>query len=134
VGLFFKLKYKKGKRRQPKIFHLSDCVEITIKNMPKLSNRIGCNDSPSSLVNQQTESMTEKFFERALSPRLFQLNCGKSRAWGLGTACPARRENAPNITNKNPSVLRTSPFKKGDKICIKKILQTFERRTFLFKN
>jgi len=46
-------------------------------------------------INQQTESMTEKFFERALSPRLFQLDWGKSRAWDLGTACPARRESTP---------------------------------------
>jgi len=33
--------------------------------MPKLSSRIGCNDSPFSLVNQQTESMTEKFFKES---------------------------------------------------------------------
>jgi hypothetical protein len=58
------------KRRQPKIFHLSDCIEITDINMLKLSNRIGCNDSPFSLVNQQTESMTEKFFEESFSPLL----------------------------------------------------------------
>ena len=70
--------------------------------MLKLSIRIGCNYSPSFLVNQQTESMTEKFFERALFPRLFQLNCGKSRAWSLGTACPARRESIPKYNTKNP--------------------------------
>ena len=85
---FPSFKWRRKKRRQPKIFHLSDCTEITDINMLKLSNRIGCNDSPFSQVNQQTESMTEKFFERALFPRLFQLNCGKSRAWGLGTEYP----------------------------------------------
>ena len=37
------------KRRQPKIFHLSDYVEITDINMLKLSIRIGCNDSPYSI-------------------------------------------------------------------------------------
>ena len=79
---------KKTARKSRKIFHLSDCVEITDKNMLKLSNGIGCNDSPFSQVNQQTESMTEKFFERALFPRLFQLNCGKSRVWGLGAKHP----------------------------------------------
>ena len=81
-------KWRRKKRRQPKIFHLSDCIEITDINMLKLSNRIGCNDSSFSQVNQQTESMTEKFFERALFPRLFQLDWGKSRAWGLGTEYP----------------------------------------------
>ena len=59
------------KRRQPKIFHSSDCVEITYKNMLKLSERIGCNDSPSSSENLQTESMTEKFFKESFSPLLW---------------------------------------------------------------
>ena len=63
--------------------------------MLKLSNRIGCNDSPFSLANQQTESMTEKFFKRALFPRLFQLNCGKSRVRGLGAKHPKCSKKIP---------------------------------------
>jgi hypothetical protein len=43
-------------------------------------------------VNQQTESMTEKFFERVLFPRLFQLNCGKSRVRGLGAKHPKNEQ------------------------------------------
>jgi hypothetical protein len=61
------------------------------------------------LVNQQTESMTEKFFERALFSRLFQLNCGKSRVWGLG----AKR---PKYNNKKiPLSFGLLPLKKGDR-------------------
>ena len=78
------------KRCQPKIFHLSKnsaqlriqkkgvsqkfftvrLVEITHNNMLKPSSRIGCNDSLYSLVNEQTESMTEKFFKESFSPLL----------------------------------------------------------------
>ena len=55
----------KNKKASAKNFSRSDCIEITDINMPKLSSRIGCNDSPLSLVNQQTESMTEKFFKES---------------------------------------------------------------------
>lgn len=100
------------KRRQPKIFHLSDCIEITDKNMLKMSNRIGCNDSPFSQVDQQTESMTEKFFERALFPRLFQLNCdqresrkagSEKSSLGFGDGVPRKAGECPKynkITNR----------------------------------
>ena len=92
--------YKKTAQKSRKIFQLSDCIEITDINMPKLSNRIGCNDSPSSLVNQQTESMTEKFFKRALFPRLFQLKCdqresrkagAEKSSQGVGDEVPQKR-------------------------------------------
>ena len=59
------------KRRQPKIFHLSDLLKLQPKNMLKPTDRIGCNDSPFSLVNQQMESMTEKFFKESFSPLLW---------------------------------------------------------------
>ena len=76
------------KRRQPKIFHLSDCVEITDINMLKLSIRIGCNDSPFSLVNQQIESMTEKFFKKIFWLLLYLWTKVTERN-------PARRGNPP---------------------------------------
>jgi hypothetical protein len=66
---FFTKKQKYGSK-EPKNFSFVRFIEITNMNMLKLSNRIGCNDSPSSLVNQQTESMTEKFFEESFSPLL----------------------------------------------------------------
>jgi len=58
------------KKASAKNFSRSDCVEITDINMLKRHDRIGCNDSPYSLVNQQTESMTEKFFKESFSPLL----------------------------------------------------------------
>ena len=85
-GHFFNFQYKTA-RKSRKIFHLSDCVKITDKNMLKLSNRIGCNDSPSSLENQQTESMTEKFFRGLFSLDFSSLTVGKveSGVWGRST-------------------------------------------------
>ena len=52
------------KRRQPKIFHLSDCVEITEKDMPKRSDRIGCNDSPYSISESTNGKYDWKIFWR----------------------------------------------------------------------
>jgi hypothetical protein len=61
--------------------------------------------------------MTEKFFERALFPRLFQLKCDQreSRKAGSEKSSQGFGGEAPKEQTKNPSVLRTSPFKKGDK-------------------
>jgi len=60
---FFKIK---NDSKEPKNFSFVRFFEITDINMLKLYHRIGCNDSPYSLVNQQTESMTEKFFKKDL--------------------------------------------------------------------
>ncbi|MBQ2600240.1 hypothetical protein II582_02515 [bacterium] len=53
--------------------------------MLKLLNRIGCNDSPFSLVNQQTESITEKFFKKPFDRRA---------SWAQAKRVPSSAESA----------------------------------------
>ena len=65
-GVIFKLKFKKNKKGDSQKFFICQiALKLQSENMPKLSNRIGCNYSPFSLVNKQTESMTEKFFKES---------------------------------------------------------------------
>jgi hypothetical protein len=68
--------------------------------------------------------MTEKFFERALFPRLFQLNCGKSRVRGLGAKHPKKRTKkslSPQYCGVLPFLLKPDTVKRGNNPLSKKV-------------
>ena len=58
-------KMKKTARTEPKNFSFVRFIAITIKNMQKLSNRIGCNDSPYSIRKSTNGKYDWKIFWRA---------------------------------------------------------------------